>query len=219
MVPCDDSVLPWQKLGAQGSVVSFTVDWCGECEKANEQLEKSMTTVNRDRSVVELRALKNKRYTLDDCISGFLRAEQLDESEEWYCSRCQAHKRALKKIDLWKLPRVLIIHLKRFCFTPTMHMKLRTEIEMPPAGMLSLKPFVIGPDDGSTEQYRLYAVSNHIGGVSSGHYTAHCLNSPTGNWYLFNDQFTRRVPYTDVNGSAAYILFFERVPKTPSPQR
>lgn len=219
VVPCDDTVLPWPKLCVRGSVVCFTVDWCKECEKANENLEASMTTVNRDHSVVELRALKKKRYTLDDCISGFLRTEQLDESEEWYCSQCKAHKRALKKIDLWKLPRVLIIHLKRFCFTPTSHTKLRTEIEMPPDGMLSLKPFVIGPDDGNAEQYHLYAVSNHIGGVSSGHYTAHCLNSTTGNWYLFNDQFTRRVPYTDVNGSAAYILFFERVSKAAVQQQ
>ena len=219
VVPCDDTVLPWQKLCVRGSVVCFTVDWCKECEKANENLEASTTTVNRDRSVVELRAMKKKCYTLDDCISGFLRQEQLDESEEWYCSQCKSHKRALKKIDLWRLPRVLIIHLKRFCFTSTSHTKLRTEIEMPPEGMLSLKPFVMGPDDGNAEQYRLYAVSNHIGGVSSGHYTAHCLNSTTSNWYLFNDQFTRRVSYSDVNGSTAYILFFERVSKATSPQQ
>ena len=219
VVPCNDSVLPWQKLCVRGSVVCFTVDWCKECEKANENLAASTTTVNRHHSVVELRALKKKRYTLDDCISGFLRAEQLDESEEWYCSQCKAHKRALKKIDLWKLPRVLIIHLKRFCFTAVSHTKLHTEIEMPPEGVLSLKPFVIGPDDGNAEQYRLYAVSNHIGGVSCGHYTAHCLNSTTGKWYLFNDQFTRRVPYTDVNGSTAYILFFERMSKATAQQQ
>lgn len=31
-----------------------------------------------------------------------------------YCSKCKAHREATKKLDIWSLPPVLIVHLKRF---------------------------------------------------------------------------------------------------------
>ena len=38
---------------------------------------------------------------------------------------------------------------------------------------LDLAPFVVGPSSTSA-QYRLYAVVNHSGTLSFGHYTAYC---------------------------------------------
>ena len=38
---------------------------------------------------------------------------------------------------------------------------------------LDLAPFVVGPSSTSA-QYRLYAVVNHSGTLSYGHYTAYC---------------------------------------------
>jgi len=216
VIPCNDEIPAWNELIAKGKYVYIAVDWCHECMKENEYLETNTTIVNRDESVKELRAMKSKKYTLEDCLEGFLREERLDKDEEWYCSSCKEHKRAIKKIDIWKLPRILIIHLKRFCFTSTVPSKLTTELDLPPNGELCMRPFKIGPDDGNQELYRLYAVSNHSGGVSFGHYTAHCYNQTSGKWYLFNDELTRPVNYTDLDGSKAYILFFERVPKSGS---
>ncbi len=34
-----------------------------------------------------------------------------------YCPRCKAHVCADKKLDLWNLPEVLVVHLKRFSYT------------------------------------------------------------------------------------------------------
>ncbi len=34
-----------------------------------------------------------------------------------YCPRCKAHVCADKKLDLWSLPEVLVVHLKRFSYT------------------------------------------------------------------------------------------------------
>ncbi len=31
-----------------------------------------------------------------------------------YCSNCKEHREAFKKMEIWKLPKVLVIHLKRF---------------------------------------------------------------------------------------------------------
>lgn len=35
--------------------------------------------------------------------------------------------------------------------------------------------------------YNLYGVSNHSGGVHSGHYTANCKHPYSGEWNVFND--------------------------------
>ena len=215
IVPCDDNVLPWEKLCEKSSRVFIAVDWCHNCLKEDAALEHSTTMVFKDKSVNVLRPLKDKMYTLEDCLTCFLNEEQLDENEEWYCSRCKEHKRALKKIDIWRLPRILVIHLKRFSFAGGSHHKITTTIELPPNGLLDLSKFVTGPSDGQ-ELYRLYAVSNHTGGVGFGHYTAHCLNQTTGQWYFFNDESTTPVTYSKLSGSTAYILFFERVSKQTS---
>ena len=70
-------------------------------------------------------------YTLDECVDLFTSREQLDESESWYCPRCKKHQRAYKKLDLWQLPRYLIVHLKRFQYTRYTRDKIDTGIEIP----------------------------------------------------------------------------------------
>ena len=48
-------------------------------------------------------------------LQTFLQPELLDESDSWYCpGACKAHVRADKKLDLWALPEVLVVHLVRF---------------------------------------------------------------------------------------------------------
>jgi len=46
-----------------------------------------------------------------------LQPEQLSEDDSWYCQRCKMHVQADKKLDLWSLPEVLVVHLKRFQYT------------------------------------------------------------------------------------------------------
>ncbi|EAY75361.1 hypothetical protein OsI_03257 [Oryza sativa Indica Group] len=44
----------------------------------------------------------------------------------WYCPCCKKHQQAMKKLDLWRLPEVLVIHLKRFSYTQFTRNKLET---------------------------------------------------------------------------------------------
>ncbi len=46
---------------------------------------------------------------------------------------------------------------------------------------------VEGMYSGQRIQYELYAISNHIGGVTFGHYTALVKHYATDQWYLCND--------------------------------
>ena len=52
--------------------------------------------------------------SLNDCLDLFCREELLTNENQWYCSKCKEHVDATKKIDLWTLPPILIVHLKRF---------------------------------------------------------------------------------------------------------
>ena len=61
----------------------------------------------------------DKPIPLRNCIESYTEKEILGENDAWYCNKCKAHKRAEKKIDLWSVPDILIIHLKRFSYTRT----------------------------------------------------------------------------------------------------
>ena len=42
------------------------------------------------------------------------------------CPRCKCHRNAVKSLGIWRLPPVLIIHLKRFTFDGPFRDKLQT---------------------------------------------------------------------------------------------
>uniref|UniRef100_A0A1A9X121 ubiquitinyl hydrolase 1 n=1 Tax=Glossina brevipalpis TaxID=37001 RepID=A0A1A9X121_9MUSC len=49
---------------------------------------------------------------LNHCLKAFTSEEKL---EQWYhCGHCKGKKPATKKLQIWKLPPILIVHLKRF---------------------------------------------------------------------------------------------------------
>ena len=52
----------------------------------------------------------------------------------------------------------------------------------------------LGSTPASCSQvYDLYAVGNHHGGMTGGHYTAFCKNSVNRKWYLMDDDFVQEV--------------------------
>ena len=59
--------------------------------------------------------------------------------------------------------------------------------------------------------YDLYAVSNHYGSLSFGHYTAYCKNPETGRWYDFNDSSVSALTSDqDAISNSAYVLYYMR---------
>jgi len=57
------------------------------------------------------------KMTLGKFIKNFCKEVQLEEGGEWQCSSCKKHVLAKKKIELYYLPKILIICFKRFvCF-------------------------------------------------------------------------------------------------------
>ena len=146
------------------------------------------------------------KMTLAKCLKKFCKEEQLQEGDEWYCSKCKKHVLAKKKMDLYYTPKILIICFKRFIKDSYRWEKNEDEVDFP-INDLDLKDFVIGPDKDHSK-YDLFAVSQHYGGTGFGHYTAVCKND--GKWFSYNDSSCSETNESDAQSSAAYVLFYRR---------
>ncbi|WZZ38770.1 hypothetical protein YC2023_035029 [Brassica napus] len=110
--------------------------------------------------------------SLYKCLEAFLTEEPLGPDDMWYCPGCKEHRQAIKKLDLWRLPEILVIHLKRFSYSRFMKNKLEAFVDFPIDGF-DLSSYISYKNGQTTYRYMLYAISNHYGGMGGGHYTAY----------------------------------------------
>ncbi|KAK9477267.1 hypothetical protein V1514DRAFT_334340 [Lipomyces japonicus] len=176
----------------------------------------------------------DENITLEDCLNLFSKSEVLGEEDLWYCPRCQKHQQAVKTFEIWKVPDIFTVHLKRFSSTSRRD-KIDAKIDFPVTG-LDLSRWVGDPeqqqvsgddddDDNDDKEkghgglvYDLFAVDNHYGGLGGGHYTAHVKNFVDDKWYYFDDSSVRPVEQAqDVVTPAAYMLFYRRRTSTDVP--
>ncbi|XP_062618442.1 ubiquitin carboxyl-terminal hydrolase 4-like [Saccostrea cucullata] len=155
-----------------------------------------------------MRSQKKQVIQLDNCLDLFTKVEQLGENDLWYCPQCKKHQPATKKFDLWNLPEILIVHLKRFSYNRFYRDKIDALVEFPVRG-LNLRKYIINPYHGPAT-YDLIAVSNHYGGLGGGHYTAYAENKDDGEWYYFDDSSVSSSSEDDVVSKAAYVLVYQR---------
>ncbi|PIN10924.1 Ubiquitin-specific protease [Handroanthus impetiginosus] len=142
-------------------------------------------------------------------VDAFLKEEPLGPDDMWYCPNCKEHRQASKKLDLWRLPEILVIHLKRFSYTTSLKNKLETFVDFP-INDFDLSKYVIQKNNMACHRYMLYAVSNHFGGMGGGHYTAFAKHR-LQKWYEFDDSHVFPVTEERIKTQAAYVLFYKRI--------
>ncbi|XP_042437503.1 ubiquitin carboxyl-terminal hydrolase 5-like [Zingiber officinale] len=158
---------------------------------------------------------RNEPLSLYTCLDAFLREEPLVPEDMWYCPSCKEQRQASKKLDLWRLPEVLVIHLKRFSFSRSTKHKLETFVNFP-IHDLDLTNYVAHKKGSQRQMYELYALSNHYGSMASGHYTAHIKLLDENRWYNFDDNHISPINEEDVKSAAAYVLFYRRTRENAS---
>ena len=109
-----------------------------------------------------------KAISLEDCLSEYTKEEQLGEEDPWYCPNCKKHQQASKKLDIWRLPDILVVHLKRFSHTRAWRDKIDAFVDFPIHG-LDLSGKALKEEDREANVYDLFGVSNHMGGLGGGH--------------------------------------------------
>lgn len=159
-----------------------------------------------------LETKQNVNMSIQQCFELFSQPEVLSPQDAWYCPSCKDHKQATKKIDLWNLPEILIVQLKRFQYVHNIAHRINSSVSFP--WELDLQAVTLKP--GENCRYRLIGVIHHSGGVGGGHYTAHAFNSFDCRWYSFNDSSVCASEPSSPSGTA-YVLFYQRLPAPPIP--
>lgn len=178
-------------------------------------------------------------YSLEYLLNAFSQPEVLGKDNAWYCSGCKDHVQAVKTIQIYKAPRFLVIHLKKLKFQgkklPLIRFPVH-KLDVDPF-VLNKEPtqaYNVAPEEflGESDQdfyakhnvdviirdhnpssslsYKLYGVVNHFGGQHFGHYTSFA-ETPSGQWFEFNDASTSLLPEEKIESDGAYLLFYKKI--------
>ena len=215
---CKKCILPYSKSATISSLITEKITSLSFEIKFFKQIKIEKLKLNQVKEIqtTEKEELSSSNISIYDCLYQFTQEEKLEKGNEWYCSNCRAHRLASKKLDVFKSADFLILHLKRFksakingyssFFGFNSETKKIKEFVKFPIKNLDLSNYVL--DNKGPLIYDLYAVSNHYGSLSNGHYTAFAKSK--NEWYEFDDSNVNRIGESKVITEAAYILFYEK---------
>lgn len=165
-------------------------------------------------------------WSVKHCLWQFTFIEKLDISQGtgYLCSKCchsnNQERNAIRQLSIWKLPSVLVIHIKRFKATISQLQKMNDVILSEEE--IDLKSFT-SQDSAERNQsciYRLFGIVEHQGLMNGGHYISYVRSaklSPLGansdsrgEWFCTNDSSVSRVTFDVVRRAQPYLLFYER---------
>ncbi|OQR99918.1 ubiquitin-specific protease, partial [Thraustotheca clavata] len=210
-LPDTDSLDNWSEFqpGVKVSTLGLgnsgylAIDWTDKLQELYQE-----PSLQNHESVLATKQAKLGGLTLDDCFKKFTSPEELDEDNLWYCSQCKEHRQATKTMELYKLPDILILSLKRFEYrNEVVREKLDMMVDFP-LESLDMAPYCHATKENMI--YDLYAVTNHYGSMGFGHYTAYAKDHEHNLWYNFDDSSVTAISASQTVTNAAYILFYKR---------
>ncbi|KAK8751696.1 hypothetical protein OTU49_009844, partial [Cherax quadricarinatus] len=189
LVNAAGSSLVSRRLRGENNVVTV-------CERCGKEVSRATDIF----TILSLPVAPSRMCSLQDLIRTFYRRQKVDRE----CSQCRRLNTCHRDKFITLLPPVLIIHLRRYSSAD--ERERRTWVTFPADG-LSLQDHTHANYHSPT--YELFAVVNHEGPISSGHYTTFCRNQHGKTWRLYDDL---RVSETDLETvleeSQAQILFY-----------
>ena len=178
----------------------------------NEHCLTDITYNKIDLSNIFKHAHQNiEKISINKCFEEFTKMQTLDENNLYKCPKCKENIAARNKIELYKIPKILIIQLKRF----ENGQKIKTFIDFPIKN-LDISSFISNSSQHYLTppiKYDLFAVSNHYGELEYGHYNASCLNYTDKHWYNFNDKKVEIIEDDNPDSIVtkdAYVLFYRQ---------
>ncbi|KAL6490697.1 hypothetical protein MHYP_G00010420 [Metynnis hypsauchen] len=142
-------------------------------------------------------------YNVKEGLEAFFQPSQLDEDNWLYCDQCDQKTETETWNEIEEFPTVLTLHLKRFDFDymQMKHVKNHCPMDIPLT--LQLKDY----------EYDLYAVVNHSGDRSGGHYNAVIKPFEDNQWYCFDDSFVTKYSVDALQKSRLpYLLMYRQTP-------
>ncbi|KAK5875781.1 hypothetical protein CesoFtcFv8_026825 [Champsocephalus esox] len=156
--------------------------------------------------------LRGHIYSVAKGLKAFFKGEKVSGDNKMYCNQCSKKQDALLQCEITTHPGTLTLLLKRFSFDHKLrcYVKLHCNVDVP-------KSLFIGKC-----KYDLYALVNHFGNLTGGHYTAHIKSIETDTWYHFNDNIVNMVQppligaeKDSLRSCTAYLLMYKKVSRHP----
>ena len=153
----------------------------------------------------------NVTPTLKESFENYVKDEQIHRK----CEIC-SNTETIKKKKIWRPSMLLYIQLCRFNSLPNGNIwKNNQYIEIP--NTIDLSEYCdnsMKTDKSITYKYKLKGISNHMGSLNGGHYTADAVSIIDNNtWYNFNDSRVGRhqsqSQSQSLDTTSAYILMYE----------
>ena len=149
---------------------------CQHCKHCSYAFDNFM-----DLSVsIPRKALRITGYIdLNECLKSYISPERMEECG-YKCSKCKKVDNFTKELTIFRFPKILVVHLKRFYNSYMRREKLNTTIQIPlscdfsqfaphSSNNSSFYDF-IDHDSKKKAKYNLYGISHHSGTLYGGHY-------------------------------------------------
>jgi ubiquitin carboxyl-terminal hydrolase 7 len=151
---------------------------------------------------------ENGVVSLLDCFSAFTMVGELSGDNQWKVSEDpDVFVDAKRQTRFTTLPRVLIVHLRRYVFDWTRGALVKISCLVEFSETLEIDDVLSGTQ-GLSATYALRFMAAHRGEDDAGHFVAYVSVDDT--WYLCSDLDTGRVDLSDVLRDEPYLLFYEQ---------
>jgi len=179
------------------NLLTFTMNTfrCVDCNNCNYKFEFN-TILSLD-----------IKPTLVECFENYIKEEPIERK----CEICSS-KNTMKKKQIWRPGMLLYIQLCRFSHLPNGRiMKNNLEVEIP--DIIDISDYCdnsMKTEKSLTYKYKFKGMSNHMGSLNGGHYTADGISIiDNKTWYHFDDSRVGRHQTVPIDTSNAYILMYE----------
>jgi len=136
--------------------------------------------------------VSNAPLLVSDMLHHFSKTERLQDPVD--CASCNARQQSTKTLSVKTMPKLLVLHLKRF------HGMRKN------ASSIEIEKIL----EVNHRKYKLCALCNHSGSLSGGHYTATCLRKDDL-WVVCNDSTVSKIQHLPPKTNVPYVLFYEAI--------
>ena len=138
--------------------------------------------------------------TLDDCLKLFTKEEDLGDIQ---CEKCKKKTLFKKTLEIERLPKYLVLSLKRFKYILTNSIKIQNLITFPLEN-LPLQNYV--SQKNINYKYNLFGVINHSGSLEWGHY--YSIFKVNESWLNYDDSHVSEIK-GGIESKKVYMLIYK----------